>query len=72
MSSKKKVFSCRQCGRSYDAYPPDDFHPMASLEKPEEADGTIIEVTHDCENDDCRNPIILYWYKEKMVLPKLV
>lgn len=65
MSSKKRVFSCRECGYPYVAYPPDDRHTTASLEEPKEASGTVIKVTHDCENEHCRQPIVLYWYRPK-------
>jgi len=64
MSTKKRVFSCPECGYPYEAYPPDDFHPTVSLEKPKDARGTVIKIIHDCKQ--CKYPITLYWYSMKM------
>lgn len=55
-----------RCGIPFEVYPPDDDHPHASLEKPKEAAGTIVEMTYDCENPGCKNPTTLYWYRPKM------
>lgn len=62
--SKAKRFSCVYCGTPFEVYPPDDNHPTASLEKPKEAAGTIVEMTYDCQN--CMRPTTLYWYREKI------
>jgi hypothetical protein len=65
--SKAKKFSCVHCGTPFEVYPPDDNHPTASLEKPQEADvsGTIIEMTYDCKTKHCLKPTVLYWYSVK-------
>jgi len=64
MSKRKRTFSCPECGNPYDAYPPDDRHTTASLEKPEEAEGSVIPITHDCLV--CKTPITIYWYRPKL------
>lgn len=66
--SKAKRFSCIHCGTSFEVNPPDDNHPTASLEKPKESDveGTIIEMTYDCEN--CLHPTVLYWYRKPIAV----
>ena len=64
--SKVKKFSCIHCGNPFEVYPPDDNHPSASLEKPKEAAGTVIEMTYDCKNQDCLQPTTLYWYRKKI------
>jgi hypothetical protein len=66
MSSKKKIFSCPQCGTPYEVYPPDDLHPKASLKEPKGVSGTVREIIYDCENEKCRHPITVYWYRPKM------
>jgi hypothetical protein len=63
MSSKKRVFSCPECGNPYEAYPPDDSHTTVSLEEPKDALGSVIKIIHDCET--CKHPITLYWYRPK-------
>jgi hypothetical protein len=63
--SKAKMFSCIHCGTPFPAYPPDDEHPVASLEKPQEAAGSIVEMTHDCQNRQCGKPATLYWFRRK-------
>ena len=62
--SKARWFSCIHCGTPFEVYPPDDEHPIASLEKPKEAAGTIKEMTVDCIR--CLQPTTLYWYRKKM------
>lgn len=62
--SKAKKFGCVHCGTPFEVYPPDDNHPTASLEKPKEAAGTIVEMTYDCRN--CMHPTTLYWYRDKI------
>jgi len=64
--SKIKRFSCTECGTPFEAYPPDDLHPTASLESPKEAEGNVVKMTYDCQNPDCRHPTVLYWYRPKM------
>lgn len=65
--SRERIFCCPECGTPYYAYPPDDIHTRASLDepKPENAE-SIKKVTHDCDNEQCRHPIVIYWYKPKM------
>lgn len=65
---RAKEFSCMYCGTQFQVSPPDDNHPTASLDKPNEAEvqGTIKEMSYDCKNKDCLKPTILYWYRQKM------
>ena len=65
--SKAKRFSCIHCGTPFEVYPPDDEHPRASLDKPSlsEVEGTIKEMTYDCQNKDCLKPTTLYWYSRR-------
>ena len=67
-----KIFSCVQCGHPYEAYPPDDSHRIGTLEKPnpEDVKGTVIEVTHDCENPGCHHPTTLYWWRWKVTISR--
>ncbi len=67
--SKAKRFSCVHCGTPFEVFPPDDDHPKASLRKPKEVAGYIIEMTYDCKNQDCLQPTTLYWYRRKPTLP---
>lgn len=65
MSKNKRIFSCPECGEPYEANPPNDDHPHASLENPgDKAQGTSIKIIHDCKN--CKHPITLYWYRKKI------
>lgn len=66
--SKVKKFSCTKCGTPFEVYPPDDRHPTASLEKPKEAAGSIIEMTYVCKDKYCRHPTTLYWYRGKAAI----
>lgn len=62
----KRVFGCPNCGEKYEAYPPDDRHPIASIEKPSSSDveGSVIEVNNKCGT--CGSSFKLYWYSEKI------
>jgi len=63
--SRKRVFSCPECGNPYEAYPPDDLHIRASLDEPSNKDATSVKkIIHDCLK--CSTPITLYWYRPKM------
>jgi hypothetical protein len=64
MSSKKRVFSCPECGNPYDAFPPDDNHTRVSLKDPKEDAISVIKIVHDCSK--CKHPITLYWYNPKL------
>jgi hypothetical protein len=60
-----KIFCCPN-GHPYEAYPPDDHHPKASLEKEfakRNASGTIISRHYTCE--ECGSESVLYWYFSK-------
>ena len=64
MSQKRRMFSCPECGNSYEAYPPDDIHTRASLKDPGENATSVIKIVHDCLV--CKHPIEVYWYRPKM------
>jgi hypothetical protein len=49
-----KTFSCRKCGKPFEAYPPDDAHTTALMERSKDA----VEITYECENGH-ENPF--YW-----------
>ena len=61
--SERKTFSCLKCGRPFPAYPPDDLHPTASLNK-EDLENTV-EMKYKC---DCGNEITLYWGRRKLAM----
>ncbi len=64
-----KIFCCPN-GHPYAAFPPDDIHPIASLEEKHakaSASGTIIPISYKCET--CGAESKLYWYGER---PKVV
>jgi hypothetical protein len=59
---RSRVFSCPN-GHKYIAYPPDDNHLTASLEKDQaekNAIGTVIPRCYTCK--DCGRQSTLYWY----------
>ena len=60
--AEAKKFSCKECGAPFDAYPPDDAHTTALLEKEEGAVERKYSCTYGHEN-------VLYWIKVK---PRLV
>lgn len=67
-SSERTPFSCPFCGHPYRAYPPDDHHTTVNSDEEfakGDADGKIIPIIHDCENEECKRPITLYWYRQK-------
>jgi hypothetical protein len=65
--SKKRMFSCPECGNPYEAYPPDDLHTTVSLKEPSKENAySTIKIVHDCLS--CKTPITLYWYREKPAL----
>jgi hypothetical protein len=66
--SKEKRFSCVHCGTPFKVYPPDDDHPLAYIEKPEDSkvSGSIIKMAYVCEKEHCHQPTTLYWYRRKM------
>ena len=57
-----KSFSCLKCGDTFTAYPPDDFHHVASL-KPTGIEDPI-KIDYKCQN--CANTNTLYWGWQKM------
>ncbi len=64
-----KTFCCPN-GHPYSAFPPDDIHPIASLEEKHanaSASGTIIPILYRCET--CGTESKLYWYGKR---PKAV
>lgn len=70
MSKNKRIFSCPECGVSYEAYPPSDDYNRVSLKSPDKEDYNekigVLKVVHDCNNDQCKHPVELYWYREKI------
>lgn len=64
MSQRKRIFSCPECGNSYEAYPPNDIHTRASLDDPRENASSVKKIVHDCL--ECKNPIEIYWYRPKL------
>ena len=63
--SKKRVFSCPECGHPYEAYPPDDLYTRVSLDEPSRNDAESVKtIIHDCEK--CKAPITLYWYRPRL------
>jgi hypothetical protein len=63
-----KVFSCPN-GHRIEVYPPDDNHPIASIEKEyaeKQAEGTVIERFYDCQRAGCDIRFSLYWYQKKI------
>jgi rubrerythrin len=62
--SKRRVFSCSNCGNPYEAYPPDDLHDTVTLQEPSKKNAeSVIKIVHDCSV--CKHPITLYWYIRK-------
>jgi hypothetical protein len=57
---EKKIFSCKECGKSFDAYPPDDIYTIASIEKKEGS----IERSYNCTGMTAHKNTI-YWTKIK-------
>lgn len=61
-----KTYGCPNCGFDYQVSPPDDNHPIFSLDKAEAekfASGKVSPIPKVCKN--CGNTFTLYWYKEK-------
>ena len=57
-----KQFSCVNCGSAFTGYPPDDFHPYASMKDNEVGDP--VKVTHKCKK--CGHKTVLYWGYQEM------
>jgi hypothetical protein len=57
--SVKKTYSCRfeGCGLPFDAYPPDDFHTIATLDKKKDS----IKRTYRCPKKHLNT---IYWSKK--------
>jgi len=63
--SKRRVFSCPECGNPYEAYPPDDLHDTVALQEPSKENAeSVIKIVHDCLI--CKHPITLYGYRRKL------
>jgi hypothetical protein len=54
--TEKKIFSCKDCGKPFDAYPPDDAHVNASLEQTQNAIPRTYKCAENHENT-------IYWTK---------
>ena len=63
---KKKSFGCVDCGHSFTADPPDDYHPTASRNEKEFKDA--IKMTYICDNPECKKPQVLYWGRKPMMV----
>ena len=57
--AKPRTYSCLECGESFIAHQPDDFHIQASLKK--EGLRDPVEMKFPCRN--CQNVTILNWGK---------
>jgi hypothetical protein len=53
---ERKIFSCKDCGKPFEAYPPDDIHTTASLES---VDGAV-QRTYKCSGD-VKHENVIYW-----------
>ena len=62
--SKVKKFSCLKCGYAMEVYPPDDMHPVASLEKDKLND--TVEMDVECHS--CSNKTKLYWGRKPITV----
>lgn len=54
---KVKIYSCVNCGSSFQAYPPDDLHTVASRNKDSHKDNIV--VNYRCK--DCKRNNTIYW-----------
>lgn len=61
-NDRGKKFSCLHCGSTFIAYPPDDYHQIASIKENEVGDP--IKVEYRCK--DCNKTNVLYWGWQKM------
>ena len=62
--SKGKTFGCLKCGHPFEAFPPDDFHREASLNK-ENIDDPI-EMKYKCRYTSCGHETTLFWGQRKI------
>ncbi len=61
----QKWYGC-SCGEPHAAFPPDEDHPIVTTsetEAHENARGTVIKTTHECEK--CGQPVAAYWYRHR-------
>lgn len=63
MSNRMRIYSCPECGNSYEAYPPDDVHTKSSIKDPKGNASSVVKIIHDCP--ECNTPITIYWYRSK-------
>ena len=59
--NQEKRFSCLNCGEPFTVYPPDDYHPFASLSR--EGTREPIEMNFVCKNKECAKTTKIYWSK---------
>ena len=64
---KKKTFSCKECGKPFEAYPPDDIHTTVSLTKTDDC----VERTYECSNKEPHKNTV-YWDKTDRIFIKTV
>jgi DNA-directed RNA polymerase subunit M/transcription elongation factor TFIIS len=55
-------FGCIYCGKSFEAFPPDNYHYVASRKEKDVDDP--IEMKYNCDN--CHKDNILYWGQQKL------
>ena len=54
---KKRTYSCTKCGRTFEAYPPDDRHTIATRSENDYKDN--VKVDYKCV--DCETINTIYW-----------
>lgn len=57
-----KRFSCVKCGATFEVYPPDDVHYLASLKK----DDVEAPIEMTCRCRACGNETTIYWGYQKV------
>ena len=62
MESETRGYSCKECGLTLKAAPPDDFHPYASLTREDLAEP--VERNYKCAR--CKQSTTLYWGREAL------
>lgn len=58
-----KKLGCLYCGAPFEAYPPDDFHIIASLKS--EGANNPVKMVYKCQAKGCGSENIIYWCSPK-------